>query len=59
MHRILGQYIDPSKETELTPEDVPVVRDYISVFSKDLPRLLPDRETVFNIEVMPRTAPIL
>ena len=42
----------------MTPEDVPVVREYVSVFPRDLPRLPPDREIVFNIELMPRTAPI-
>ena len=55
----LASIVDPSKETELTPEDVLMVRNYVSVFLKDLSRLPPDRETVFSIEVMPRTAPIL
>ena len=54
----LATIVDPSKETELTPEDVPVVRDYVSVFPKDLPGLPPDREIVFSIELMPGTAPI-
>ena len=54
----LASIVDPSKETELTPEDVPVVREYVSVFPRDLPGLPPDREIVFSIELMPRTAPI-
>ena len=54
----LASIVVLSKETELTPEDVPVVRDYVSVFPKDLPRLPPDREIVFSIELMPGTAPI-
>ena len=54
----LASIVDPSKETELTPEDVPVVREYVSVFPKDLPGLPPDREIVFSIELMPGTAPI-
>ena len=41
------------------PEDVPVVREYVSVFPKDLPGLPPDREIMFSIEVMPGTVPIL
>ena len=45
----LASIVDLSKETELTPEDVPMVRGYVLVFSKDLPGLLPDREIVFNI----------
>ena len=40
------------------PEDVSVVRDYVSVFPRDLPGLPPDREIVFSIELMPGTAPI-
>ena len=55
----LANIVDPSKEIELTPEDVPVVRDYVSVFLKDLPGLPLDREIVFSIEVMPGTGPIL
>ena len=35
----LASMVDLSKETELTPNDVPVVRDYVLVFPKDLPRL--------------------
>ena len=56
--RFLARIVDSSKETELTPEDVLVVKDYVSVFLKDLPGLPPDRETVFSIEIMPGTAPI-
>ena len=54
----LASIVDSSKKTKLTPEDVPVVRDYVSVFLKDLPGLPPDREIVFSIELMPGTAPI-
>ena len=57
--RFLASIVDLSKETELMPEDVLVVRDYVSVFLKDLPRPLPDREIVFSIELMPRIAHIL
>ena len=35
-----------------------MVREYVSVFPKDLPGLPPDREIVFSIELMPGTAPI-
>ena len=47
----MASIVDPSKETELTPNDVPVVRDYVSVFPKDLLRLPLDRKTVFSIEI--------
>ena len=33
----LASMVDLSKETELIPKDVPVVRDYVLVFLKDLP----------------------
>ena len=39
----LASLVDPSKETELTLDDILIVRDYVSVFLKDLPRLLLDR----------------
>ena len=54
----LAIIVDLSKETELTPDDVPVVREYVSVFPRDLPRLPLDREIVFSIELMPGIAPI-
>ena len=54
----LASMVDPSKEIELTPDDVPIVRDYILVFSKDQPRLLPDKEIIFSIELVSGTAPI-
>ena len=56
--RFLASIVDSSKETELTPDDMLVVKDYVSVFLKDLPRLLPNREIMFSIELVPRTAPI-
>ena len=39
-------------------KDVPVVKEFVSVFPEDLPGLLPDREVTFEIEVLPGTAPI-
>ena len=55
----LASIVDPSKEMELTPEYVPVVRDYVSVFQKDLPGLPLDRKTMFSIELILGTTPIL
>ena len=40
------------------PEDIPRVREYLSVFPNDLPGLPPDREIEFCIELIPGTAPI-
>ena len=36
-------------------KDVPVVNEFISVFPEDLPGLPPDREVMFEIEVLPET----
>ena len=36
----LACIVDPSKETRLTPDnDISVVRDYVSIYPKDLPGL--------------------
>ena len=43
---LLANIVNLSKEIELTPEDVPMVRDYVSVFLKDLLGLPLDREIV-------------
>ena len=37
---------------------IPVVCEFPNVFPKDLPRLPPDREVEFSIELEPGTAPI-
>ena len=64
----LASIVDLSKEIELmpddvlvvrTPDDVLVVRDYVSVFLKDLPRLPSDREIMFSIELVPGSTLIL
>ncbi|XP_038997433.1 uncharacterized protein LOC120122380 [Hibiscus syriacus] len=39
-------------------EDIPTVQEFPYVFLFELPRLPPDRDIEFQIEVMPRTAPI-
>ena len=54
----LASIYDESKEKNLSPEDVPVVREYISVFPKDLPGLPPDRDVVFAIDLIPGTTPV-
>ena len=37
---------------------IPVVREFLDVFPKDLPRLPPDSDVEFSIELEPDTAPI-
>ena len=39
-------------------EEVPVVNEYPDVFSEELPRMPPDRDIEFVIDLVPRTSPI-
>ena len=41
-----------------SPSDIPTVCDFLDVFSEELPRLPPEREVEFAIDVMPSTTPI-
>jgi len=41
-----------------TLEEVPIVQEYPDVFPEELPRVPPDREIKFIIDLIPRTAPI-
>ncbi|KAL0556497.1 hypothetical protein IC582_005011 [Cucumis melo] len=43
---------------KLKPEDVPVVKEFLNVFSNNLSGLPPDREIEFTIELLPGAAPI-
>ncbi|XP_027155548.1 uncharacterized protein LOC113755883, partial [Coffea eugenioides] len=46
----------PSDQVKL--EDVPVVREFLDVFPKELKTLPPEREVEFKIDLVPGTAPI-
>jgi hypothetical protein len=39
-------------------KDIFVVREFVNAFSEDLPRLPPDREIKFSINLLLDTAPI-
>ncbi|GJR75600.1 putative reverse transcriptase domain-containing protein [Tanacetum coccineum] len=39
-------------------KDVPIVRDFLKVFPKDLPSLPPARPVEFQIDLIPRAAPV-
>ena len=54
----LASMVDTSLERHLKPEDVLVVQEFLEVFPKDLPRLPPDREIEFIIELIPGTTTI-
>ena len=41
-----------------TIEEVPVICEYLDVFPEELPRMPPDRELEFIVDLIPRTASI-
>ena len=43
---------------EVTLDSVPIVREFLNVFFKDLPGLPPYQELEFRIELFPSLAPI-
>ena len=45
-------------EPELSPSNIPIVREFIDVFPDELPGLPPEREIEFGIELQPNTQPI-
>jgi hypothetical protein len=44
--------------TDIKLKDIPIVCEYPDVFPDDLPRMPPDRDIKFIIELQPGTAPI-
>jgi hypothetical protein len=56
----LREYVNPSAFVTTTShlENIPVVCEYLDVFSDDLPGMPPDRDIEFVIELQPSTAPI-
>ena len=42
----------------MTIADIPVVCEFLDVFPDELPRLPPDRDVEFKIELLPGMAPI-
>ena len=51
----LAFVVAPTKEEKKDLQDIPVVREYLDVFSTYYSRLLPQREVEFRIECMPGT----
>ncbi|GJX16991.1 reverse transcriptase domain-containing protein [Tanacetum coccineum] len=54
----LIQVTEKEETVERRIEDVPVVRDFLEVFLKDLPGLPPTRQIEFHVELMPGAAPV-
>ena len=50
--------MDKDREVELTLEDVPIIKDFVNIFPKDLLGLPPEREISFEIELLPGATPI-
>ena len=55
----LASIVDKSKEEKVDLTNVPVVREFMDVFSEKLPRLHLVREISFEIELLRGTGPIL
>ena len=53
----LAHVVDKST-SEVTLRSVPIVREFSDVFLEDLPRLPPDRELEFGIELLLGSTPI-
>ena len=51
-------YVIDIEVSEQKLEDIIVVREFLDVFPKELPRLPPDREVEFSIDILPGTSPI-
>ena len=54
----LAHMVDKDQEKELTPDDVPIIREYVDVFPQELPGLPPECEISFEIELLPGVAPV-
>ena len=54
----LASVLDMTKQGKDEIKDVPMVNEFISVFPEDLPGLPPNREVMFEIEVLLGIAPI-
>ncbi|KAL5559193.1 hypothetical protein UlMin_035404 [Ulmus minor] len=54
----LANIVDTTQKEKIKLEDVPVVNEFKGVFPEDLPGIPPDREIMFEIELLPGTSPI-
>jgi hypothetical protein len=54
----LAFVVAPTKQAKKNLEDIPMVCEYLDVFSIDYSKLPPQREVEFGIECVPDTNPI-
>ncbi|XP_073051321.1 uncharacterized protein [Primulina eburnea] len=57
-HGLLASVVDITREGSGNVSDIDIVSDYLDVFADDVPRLPPDREVEFVIDIVPGTTPI-
>ena len=55
---LVSYVMDTHDKGKATVDDVLVVRDYLDLFLEDLPRVPPDRQVEFRIDLVPRATPI-
>ena len=53
----LAHVVDVEKE-KIKLDDIPIVKEFFDIFSDELPRLPPDHEVKFKIDITPGTGPI-
>ena len=54
----VASVVDIAKATKPQSQDIPIARNFLDVFPYDLPRLPPDPEVEFNVELLPGTTTI-
>ncbi|GKF19007.1 putative reverse transcriptase domain-containing protein [Tanacetum coccineum] len=57
-YQVFVAQVMEKKSDEKRLEDIPVVREFLEVFPKDLPGLPPVRQVEFQIDLMPGAAPV-
>ncbi|GJS02745.1 reverse transcriptase domain-containing protein [Tanacetum coccineum] len=57
-YQVFVAQIMEKKSAEKRLEDIPVVREFLEVFLEDLPGLPPVRQVEFQINLIPRAAPV-
>ncbi|GJX84637.1 reverse transcriptase domain-containing protein [Tanacetum coccineum] len=58
VHIPIDAQVMEKKSAEKRLEDIPVVREFLKVFPKDLPGLPPVRQVEFQIDLIPGAAPV-
>ena len=54
----LATVVDTTPIKKIKPEDITIVREFSDVFPEEFPGIPPDWEISFEIELLPRSAPV-